>query len=51
MGRVTARQGHQVLLPKGAAYQLGAIDPAVAIIQTKGGPETVERWSQICTLA
>ena len=25
--------------------------PAVAIVQTMDGPETVKRWSQICTLA
>ena len=51
MGKVTARRGHQVLLPKGAAYQLGADKPAVAFIQTRDGPETVKRWSDICTLA
>ena len=51
MGRVVARRGHQVLLPKGAAYQLASPSPAVALIQTMGGPETVQRWSEICTLA
>jgi hypothetical protein len=51
MGRVTARRGHQVLLPKGAAYQMSAARPAVAIVQTRDGPETVKRWSEICTLA
>ena len=51
MGRVTARRGHQVLLPKGAAYQLTAAKPAVAILQTMDGPLTVKRWSEICTLA
>ena len=51
MGRVTARRGHQVLLPKGAAYQLAAAKPAVAIVQTMDGPVTVKRWSEICTLA
>ncbi|MEO6041903.1 MAG: hydroxyquinol 1,2-dioxygenase [Croceibacterium sp.] len=51
MGRVTARRGHQVLLPKGAAYQLAATAPGVAIFQTNAGPLTVERWSDICTLA
>lgn len=51
MGRVTARRGHQVLLPKGAAYQLSSARPAVAILQTRDGPETVKRWSEICTLA
>ena len=51
MGRVRARRGHQVLLPAGAAYQLAAKAPSVAIIQTLLGPETVERWSDICTLS
>jgi hypothetical protein len=50
MGRVTARRGHQVLLPKGAAYQLSSASPAVVIVQTVDGPETVKRWSEICTL-
>jgi hypothetical protein len=51
MGKVTARRGHQVLLPQGAAYQLCSAKPAVAIVQTRDGPETVKRWSEICTLA
>jgi hypothetical protein len=50
MGRVTARRGHQVLLPKGAAYQLASLKPAVAILQTMDGPVTVKRWSEICTV-
>ena len=50
MGKVTARRGHQVLLPKGAAYQLTSATPAVVILQTMDGPETVKRWSEICTL-
>jgi len=48
MGRVIARRGHEVLLPKGSAYQLKAGKPAVALIQTSAGPESVEKWSQIC---
>jgi hypothetical protein len=51
MGRVVARRGHQVLLPKGAAYQMSASTPGVVIVQTIDGPETVKRWSEICTLA
>ncbi len=51
MGKVRARRGHQVLLPAGAAYQLSAKSPGVAIIQTLLGPVTVERWSEICTLS
>ena len=51
MGRVVARRGHQVLLPKGAGYQLASQQPAVVIVQTMDGPVTVKRWSEICTLA
>jgi hypothetical protein len=50
MGRVVARRGHQVLLPTGAAYQLKAAKPSVALIQTSAGPESVEKWSEICVL-
>ena len=50
MGKVTARRGHQVLLPQGAAYQMTSAKPSVAIIQTCDGPVTVKRWSEICTL-
>ena len=50
MGKVTARRGHQVLLPQGAAYQLTSSKPSVVIIQTCDGPVTVKRWSEICTL-
>lgn len=50
MGRVRARRGHEVLLPKGAAYQLSSTNPSVCIVQTSMGPESVERWSKICVL-
>jgi hypothetical protein len=50
MGRVIARRGHQVLLPKGAAYQLASGSPAVAFFQTMDGPVTVKRWSDICVM-
>ena len=50
MGRVVARRGHQVLLPKGSAYQMSAARPAVAIMQTVDGPVTVKRWNEICAL-
>jgi hypothetical protein len=50
MGKVTARRGHQVLLPKGAAYQISSSKPAVALVQTVDGPVTVKRWHEICTL-
>ena len=48
MGKVVARRGHQVLLPKGAAYRMSAEAPAVVIVQTMQGPATIERWSEIC---
>ena len=50
MGKVTARRGHQVLLPKGAAYQLSATNASVALLQTSDGPETVKRWADICVM-
>ena len=50
MGRVRARRGHEVLLPKNAAYRLSAAKPSVCIIQTSAGPESVEKWSEICVL-
>ena len=50
MGRVVARRGHQVLLPHGAAYQLCSNAVSVVMVQTMAGPETVERWAEICVL-
>jgi hypothetical protein len=50
MGRVIARRGHEVLLPHGAAYQLKAAKPSVVLVQTSMGPESVEKWSEICVL-
>jgi hypothetical protein len=50
MGRVRARRGHEVLLPKGSAYQLSSQKPGVVLVQTSAGPESIERWSKICVL-
>ncbi len=50
MGKVIARRGHEVLLPSGAAYQMKAAKPSVTLIQTCKGPESVEKWSEICVL-
>ena len=50
MGKVTARRGHEVLLPQGAAYQLTSSNPGVVLFQTSAGPESVEKWSEICVL-
>jgi hypothetical protein len=48
MGRITARHGHQVLLPAQAAHRVVAERPAVILLQTIRGDDTVERWTQIC---
>jgi hypothetical protein len=48
MGRITACKGHQALLPSGAAYRFTAERPAVLLLQTIRGADTVERWAQIC---
>lgn len=50
MGKVTARRGHEVLLPQGSAYQLSAGKPGVVLFQTSAGPVSVEKWSEICVL-
>jgi hypothetical protein len=48
MGVVRARRGHMTLLPVGAAYQFHAPQPSVILLQTVAGPDTVERWAEIC---
>ena len=48
VGRVVARRGHQVLLPAGRAYQFDARRPGVILLQTIQGPDTVEKWAEIC---
>jgi hypothetical protein len=48
MGKITAGRGHLALLPAGKCYRMTAANPSVIILQTILGPETVERWSQIC---
>ena len=50
MGRVIARRGHEVLLPHGRRLPDEGGKPAVALIQTSAGPESVEKWSEICVL-
>jgi len=47
MGRVVAKRGHMTLLPVGAAYQFHADAPAVILLQTQEGPDTVFRWAEI----
>jgi hypothetical protein len=51
MGVVRARRGHMTLLPAGAAYQFHAARPAVILLQTLVGRDTVERWADICQTA
>ena len=48
MGAVRARRGHMTLLPAGAAYQFHADRPAVILLQTLFGDDTIERWAEIC---
>jgi hypothetical protein len=48
MGRITTRRGHMALLPANAAYQFRAAAPAVILLQTVAGADTVERWADIC---
>ena len=51
MGVVRARRGHMTLLPVGAAYQFHAARPAVVLLQTLAGDDTIERWAEICQTA
>jgi hypothetical protein len=51
MGRIVARRGHMALLPANAAYRLRAEEPAVVLLQTIVGDDTVERWTEICQTA
>ena len=48
MGHVAATRGHLVLLPAGAAYQLRAAGPGVALYQSVLGEESIEKWAEIC---
>ena len=49
MGWVRARRGHMTLLPAGAAYQFRNNGrPAVVLMQTVKGEQTIERWADIC---
>lgn len=47
MGKVIAGRGHMTLLPTGAAYQFHAQRPAVIMLQTQEGPDTIYRWAEI----
>lgn len=48
MGRIVLGRGHMALLPRGSAYRFSAAAPSVLLQQTCAGPNTVERWAEIC---
>jgi hypothetical protein len=48
MGWIKASRGHQVLLPKGAAYRFRAASPGVLLMQTILGDLSVQKWAEIC---
>ena len=48
MGRITAGRGHMALLPAHSAYRFTSEQPGVILLQTIIGPDTVERWAEIC---
>lgn len=48
MGYSVARRGHMVLLPARRAYRFSAQKPAVLLLQTILGRDTVEKWATIC---
>jgi hypothetical protein len=48
MGYINASRGHQVMLPKGAAYRFDAKEPGVILMQTILGDLSVQKWSEIC---
>src|SRR5690606_7594481 len=47
MGYIKCKRGHQVLLPKGAAYRFKAARPGVIILQTVEGELSVQKWREI----
>jgi hypothetical protein len=52
MGWIKARRGHMALLPAECAYQFQSLQgPAVLLMQTIKGGETIERWAEICQTA
>lgn len=48
MGRLVLSRGHQGLLPRGSAYRFKSDSQACLMIQTVEGPETVQKWAEIC---
>lgn len=48
MGRLVLGRGHMGLLPAGSVYRFAAAAPGVITIQTLVGPESIEKWAEIC---
>jgi len=48
MGRIVLGRGHMALLPAGSAYRFMTEAPSAIIFQTIQGPETIEKWAEIC---
>ena len=48
MGVIKAKRGHMALLPADSAYQFHADQPGVVLLQTMKGPDSLERWGDIC---
>lgn len=48
MGMIRAKKGHMALLPADSAYQFLSDEPGVILLQTIKGPESIERWADIC---
>jgi hypothetical protein len=48
MGHVVLRRGHQAMLPAGCAYRFSAPKAGVALVQTKIGELSVQKWADIC---
>ncbi|MEX1124806.1 MAG: hydroxyquinol 1,2-dioxygenase [Acidimicrobiia bacterium] len=48
MGVIKAKRGHMALLPADSAYQFHADTPGVILLQTMKGPDSLERWADIC---
>ncbi len=48
MGTIKAKRGHMALLPADSAYQFHSDHPGVILLQTIKGPDSIERWGDIC---
>ncbi len=48
MGQIVAGRGHMALLPANRCYRMSAATASVVLLQTIVGPDTVQRWAEIC---